>query len=98
MKVIEELWYGNLKMCEREVPQNSSLRQSMNQASKAEEKLAETLNEEQCKLLETLMDNHMTLTADLERDAFTSGLRLGARMMMEILDAGSESFDVKGIY
>ena len=33
------------------------------------------------------MDNQMTLTADLERDAFTSGLRLGARMMMEILTA-----------
>ena len=87
MKVIEELWYGNLKMCEREVPQNSSLRQSMNRVSRSEEQLAETLNEEQCKLLETLMDTQMALTADLERDAFTTGLRLGARMMMEILVA-----------
>ena len=84
MKVIEELWYGNLKMCEREVPKDSPLRKSMNQASKAEEKLAETLNEEQRKMLETLMDDHMTLTADLERDAFTTGVRFGARMMMEI--------------
>ena len=87
MKVIEELWYGNLKMCEREVPKDSPLRKSMNQASKAEEKLEETLNEEQRKLLEALMDDHMTLTADLECDAFTRGVRLGARMMMEILTA-----------
>ncbi len=85
MKVIEELWYGNLKMCEREVPKDSPLRQSMNHVYRSEEQLAETLNEDQRKLLETLMDNHMTLTADLERDAFTTGLRLGARMMMEIL-------------
>ena len=97
MKVIDELWYGNLKMCEREVPQKSPLRKSMNQVSKAEEKLTETLNEEQLKMLETLMDKHLTLTADLECDAFTTGVRFGARMMMEILDAESESFDVKGI-
>ena len=87
MKVIEELWYGNLKMCEREVPQGSPLRQSMNQAFKVEEKLAETLNEEQRKMLESLMDDHMTLTADLECNAFTTGVRFGARMMMEILSA-----------
>lgn len=87
MKVIEELWYGNLKMCERDVPQGSPLRQSMNHVYRSEEQLAETLNEDQRKLLETLMDNHMTLTADLERDAFTTGLRFGARMMMEILAA-----------
>ena len=87
MKVIEELWYGNLKMCEREVPQGSPLRQSMNQVSEAEKKLAETLNEEQRKMLESLMDDHMTLTADLECDAFTRGVRFGVRMMMEILGA-----------
>ena len=87
MKVIVELWYGNLKMCEREVPRNSPLHKSMNQASEAEEKLAETLNEEQRKLLEDLMDKHMTLTAGLECDAFTRGIRFGMRMMMEILDA-----------
>ena len=86
MKVIEELWYGNLKMCEREVPKDSPLSKSMNQASKAEEKLAETLNEEQRKMLEALMDKHLTLTADLECDAFTRGVRFGVRMMMEILD------------
>lgn len=87
MKIIEELWYGNLKMCEREVHQNSPLRKSLSQASEAEEKLVEALNEEQRKLLESLMDNHMTLTADLECDAFTRGVRLGAQMMMEILTA-----------
>ena len=87
MKVIEELWYGNLKMCEREVPKDSPLRKSMNQASKAEEKLAEMINEEQRKMLETLLDKHLTLTADLERDAFKTGVRFGARMMMEILGA-----------
>ena len=74
MKVIEELWYGNLKMCEREVPKDSPLRKSMNQASKAEEKLTETLNEEQLKMLETLLDKHLTLTADLECDAFTTAI------------------------
>ncbi len=36
-------------------------------------------------MLETLLDKHLTLTADLEYDSFTTGLRLGARMM-EILD------------
>ena len=85
MKVIEELWYGNLKMCEREVPKDSPLRKSMNQAYKAEEKIAETLNEEQRKMLESLLDKHLTLTADLECDAFKTGVRFGARMMMEIL-------------
>ena len=87
MKVLEELWYGNLKMCERDVPQGSPLRKSMTHVSGAEEKLAETLSAEQRKLLETLIAAQLSLTADLERDAFTTGLRLGARMMMEILDA-----------
>ena len=73
-------------MCEREVPKDLPLRKSMNQASKAEEKLAETLNEEQRKMLESLLDKRLTLTADLECDAFTTGVRFGARMMMEILD------------
>lgn len=87
MKVIEDLWYGNLKMCEREVPRNSPLHKSMNQASETEEKLAEALDKVQRELLEDLMDKHVTLTADLECDAFTRGVRFGVRMMMEILDA-----------
>ena len=38
-------------------------------------------------MLEALLDKHLTLTADLECDAFKTGVRFGARMMMEILDA-----------
>lgn len=87
MKVIEELWYGHLKMCERDVPLGSPLRKSMASVSKEEEKLKETLSEEQRKLLGILMDAQLALTADFERDAFTRGVRFGARMMLEILDA-----------
>ena len=66
--VIEELWHGDLKATEREYanPRDES------QAAKAEEKLVKALNDERREMLETLME-HLTLTADLECDAFTRG-------------------------
>ena len=52
-----------------------------------DEKLSEALDKVQRELLEELMDKHMTLSAGLECDAFTRGIRFGVRMMMEIFGA-----------
>lgn len=90
MKVIDELWYGNLRFSEREVPKDSPLRESINRAAMAEEKMSEALNNEQREMLENLMDKHADLTADLECDAFGRGVRFGALMMMEILGKRDE--------
>ena len=71
---------------EREYPQEVLTRRVMSQVAMAEEKLVGALNDEQRKMLEPLMDKHLTLTANLECDSFTRGVRFGEMMMLEILD------------
>ncbi len=84
-KMIEELWYGNIipqDMCKDNDPRIDELRALMTR-NRAE--LAPTLSEEQRTILEKYDDNSNEITTIIESRIFEQGFKLGAKLMLEIL-------------
>ena len=84
-KTIEELWYGNIipqDMCKDNDPRIDELRTLMTR-NRAE--LAPTLSENQRTILEKSDDNNNEVTSIIESRIFEQGFKLGAKLMLEIL-------------
>lgn len=84
-KTIEYLWYGKIipqDMCKDNEPRIDELRASMTR-NRAE--LVPTLSEEQKAILEKYDDNNNEITTIIESRIFEQGFRLGAKLMLEIL-------------
>ncbi len=85
MSIIDELWYGNI------VP-NEEIRFkgdheydfALNQLGESQEKLMESLNEEQKALCEEYIKRNDALSCFLERAAFRKGFCLGIKIMEEV--------------
>ena len=89
MKILEELWYGNVAPGERSVEKGSRLWNLGRLILQNEEELVPRLSEKAKEVLEKLMDNQTELHSIRECEVFVRGFRLGARIMLEVLD-GSE--------
>ena len=90
MKILEELWYGNVAPCERSVEKGSRLWRLGKLIQQNEEELAPLLSEKAKEVLEKLRDNQSELNDINECAVFVSGFRLGARIMLEILDGSAK--------
>ena len=86
MKILEELWYGNVTPGERSMEKGSQLWKLCRLILQNEEELAPLLSEEAKEVLAKLRDNQSEMNDLNERDAFVCGFRLGARIMLEVLD------------
>ncbi len=91
MKILEELWYGNVAPCERSVEKGSRLWRLGRLIQQNEEELAPLLSEKAKEVLEKLRDNQSELNDVNECAVFVCGFRLGARIMLEIL-GGSDKW------
>ena len=86
MKILEELWYGNVSPGERGMEKGSQLWKLCRLILQNEEELAPLLSEEAKEVLAKLRDNQSEMSDLNEREAFVCGFRLGARTMLEVLD------------
>ena len=89
MKILEELWYGNISPVEREIQPKSRTAHLINLIVRNEDELMPLLSDEAKAVLEKMKDNQAELRDLNEREVFMSGFRLGARIMLEVMD-GSE--------
>ena len=86
MKILEELWYGNVAPGERSVDKGDRLWNLGRLILQNEEELAALLSEKAKEVLEKLRDNQSELNDLNECEVFVCGFRLGARIMLEVLD------------
>lgn len=86
MKILEELWYGNVAPGERSVDKGDRLWNLGRLILQNEEELAPLLSEKAKEVLEKLRDNQSELNDLNECEVFVCGFRLGARIMLEVLD------------
>ncbi len=77
MQVLSDLWYGNIAPQEHPIPPNNEL----------EDQIREAASPEQKALMDKYENIYSTIIAQDEEDAFILGLRLGAKIMLDILDA-----------
>ena len=87
MKILEEMWLGNIKPNERKLPSNSEQYELVSLIVRHEETLFPMLSEQAKETYEKLRDCRSELSSLVECEAFTSGFRLGAKIMFEVMEA-----------
>ena len=86
MKILEELWYGRINPSQRTQPDDKSASELTEQIVEKEDELAPLLSDEANEVLEQMREKQLDLSTANERKAFISGFRLGARIMLEVMD------------
>ena len=87
--IIRQLFFGELHPWERFVPNDSDLRKASNRVGKLVEEWKEHLSLGDTERLEEIVDTLYQYSSILEADAFEFGFRLGAKMMIDILQPDS---------
>ena len=85
-KVLEELYYGNIEPCDRQIASNSKLRQLIKRAAECEDQLINRLHEEEQGTLDRLVTAHHEIDSIMAMENFILGFRLGIRLMAECMD------------
>ena len=83
MKILDELWYGNIapfEQCSRGDKRFAEMLKLMNQNR---EELVRSLTDKQKETLEKYEETANEMYSVSERDAFSYGFRLGVRLMVE---------------
>ena len=86
MKILEELWYGNIEPTEYDTCPCAEYKEALQLISRNEEKLQATMTDEQKELFEKYTDcvrENQVITDCL---IFQNGFKLGARMMLEVME------------
>ena len=86
MRILEEFWYGNIEPTEYNISSNKEYKKLVGLICRNEEKLRATMTDEQKELFEKYTDcvrEYQTITDCL---IFQNIFRLGARMMLEIME------------
>lgn len=86
MKILEELWYGNIEPTEYDTSSCAEYKKVLEQVCNNEENLQATMDSEQKALFIKYTDCVNRYHAITECMLFQNSLRLGARMMLEIME------------
>ena len=85
MGVISELWYGNIEPQDRKIPRDKEYKQLLNKICKYEEQFRGIFSPEQQKAFEEYENATISVTAISEEASFVEGFRLGAKIVLEVL-------------
>ncbi len=85
-KTLEDLYYGNIISCDRQIAPGSNLERAMEQAQRCEEQLAGQLEGTQKSLLPDLVSAQNEIYSTMALENFVLGFRLGMRLAVEALD------------
>lgn len=86
MRILEEFWYGNIEPTEYDTAACKELKEALRLITRNEEKLLATMTEEQKELFSRYTDavhEHQTMAECL---LFQSSFKLGARMIVEVME------------
>ena len=86
MTTLEDLYYGNIHPCEREVVCGSPTDKLLRLLCKNEESLIATLTEQQKETFLKFKNCQDELLCHGEREAFRAGFILATRIMAEVMD------------
>ena len=86
MRILEDLYFGNIRPSARPVTPSSELRQAVDRITRYEQQLKEQLNEAGQTLLTELIRSQTDVEIVTARENFILGFRLGVKMMVECMD------------
>ena len=83
MKILDELWYGNIAPFEQSASGDKRFAELLKLLNQNREKLSGILTDKQKETLEKYEETMNEMYSVSERDAFSYGFRLGVRLMAE---------------
>ena len=86
MDILEDLYYGNLFPHEKVSKLDNETKELLGLLNRNEEKLIATLSDEQKETFEKYKDCNREISEICERNAFLNGFRLGARIIIEVVN------------
>lgn len=91
MNILEDLYYGNICPCDRDVKRGSKTDRLQKLICRNEEELLSTLTDKQKETFEKYKDAQSELYNYFEREVFTQGFILATKIMIEVQnDKGEE--------
>ena len=85
MKLVEELWYGNIDPTDFDTDAGKDYKEALRLISRNEEKLQATMTNEQKELFSRYTDCVREYQTMAECLLFQNSFRLGARIMLEVM-------------
>ena len=85
MKILEELWYGNINPQGPDSQKNPQMEHALFLVVKSEEAMRAMLTDTQKEQFEKVSDRQSELTDLLERRAFAEGFRLAIKIMVDVM-------------
>lgn len=86
MKILEDLWYGNIDPQGRPIKKGSEIERTLSLVVKHDDTLCKMLTDEQKEQYEKLHDIQNKLSCLLEQEAFAEGFCLAAKIMIEVMN------------
>ena len=86
MRILEELWYGNIEPAEYDTTACREYNEVLRLITRNEEKLLATMTDEQKELFSRYTDAVQEYQTMAECLLFQSSFKLGAKMMVEVMD------------
>ena len=86
MYILEDLWYGNVAPAERMIRKGSRYSKLQKQLVAAEDALREELSPDGKNAYEKICRNQTELAQIAECDSFIRGVRIGARLVLDIME------------
>lgn len=83
MKILDELWYGNIAPFEQSASGDKRFSELLKLLNQNREELSGALTDKQKETLEKYEETMNEMYSVSERDAFSYGFRLGIRLMVE---------------
>lgn len=85
MKILEELWYGNIDPQGQGIQKDPRIQQALSLVVKNESAMRAMLSDTQKEQFEKVSDCQSDLTDLLERKAFAEGFRLAMKIMVDVM-------------
>ncbi len=85
MRILEELWYGNIEPAEYDASPCEKYKDLLQLITRNKEKLLATMTEDQKGLFSRYADCVQELQELSERLLFQNSFKLGARIMLEVM-------------
>lgn len=86
MRFLEEFWYGNIEPTEYDTSSNKEYKKIVELIFRNEEKLKATMTDEQIELFEKYTDCVRENQVIADCLIFQNGFKLGAKMMLEVME------------
>ncbi len=90
-RILEDFYLGNILLYDKRMTANSELQHMVKRVSDCETQLTERLNEEEQRLLDTLINAQHEIDRITALENFILGFRLGVRLMAECMDENDGS-------